>query len=227
MNKNCCSVKTIKEAIKNFIPYTYVLSIYIISILYGIINKPNGGAKNLVTYFDRNTPFVKEFIIAYVSWYFFIYLTFIYLCYKDKNTYYTTLIAYNIGLLICFSIFLLFQTTVPRPSISGDDIFVKLVSTIYTNDKPYNCFPSIHCMTSYLMIRAVYWSKDKNGNHNKVDFIIALIWGTLIMISTLFVKQHVVLDIISAIAVGELLYRIFISSKVSILNRVIKRKLYN
>ncbi|QGU94828.1 hypothetical protein GOM49_06705 [Clostridium bovifaecis] len=139
---------------------------------------------------------MKEFILPYIYGFALIYLRF-----KDKGIYYRTLISLNIGLISCYLIFYFFQTTVARPTLVGTDIFTDLVNIIYNHDRPYNCFPSVHVITTYIVMRGINIVSKK-----KLILLSSNIIGALI-ISTQFVKQHVILDLIAAILLGELIFK--------------------
>ncbi|MBU5483544.1 phosphatase PAP2 family protein [Clostridium sp. MSJ-11] len=190
-----------KERIKsNIFHMLSLVSIPIINVFYALLNNANRGVYTIITEVDRNIPFVKEFIVPYIIWYPFIFLTLFYLCTKDLKIYYRTLISLNLGLIICYITYFLFQTTVPRPILYGDDLFTKLTRIIYYFDKPFNCFPSIHVLTCYLMIKGISFEENLF-----IKFSVYIV-STIIIISTLFVKQHVVLDLVSAILVGEFVF---------------------
>lgn len=80
----------------------------------------------------------------------------------------------------------------------------QLVRTLYTdnNDAPYNCFPSIHCLSSYLLYLAA--RKSPNLKRWVVVCIGVIVWS--IIISTVFVKQHVVMDVFAGIMLGHLIF---------------------
>jgi len=109
-----------------------------------------------------------------------------------------------VGELICFVIYFFFQTTVPRPTIVGDNFFNNLVQWIYAHDRPFNCFPSIHVLTTFTIMLASLHIKNKHVIHHLCIHII----GTLIIISTLFVKQHVIFDMIGSMFLVTFLYGI-------------------
>lgn len=176
------------------------LTFLIIRILYFILNNSSSQTYCLVTDMDKAIPFIKGFIIPYVIWYPFIFGTLLYFCFKDKTTYYITIISINISVMICFIIYFLFQTTVPRPQIYSNDFLSQIVKFIYLTDKPVNCFPSIHVLTSFLMVKGILKSRIKNSINIFVISFIAL----AIIMSTLFVKQHVVLDVMAAILLGDI-----------------------
>lgn len=170
--------------------------------IYEILNNGKRGAYSLVTDFDKATPFLKIFILPYVSWYFFIFLTLAYLCLKDRQIYYKTLLTYIGGLMVCYLTYYFFQTTVPRPELVGNDLLTKMVSLIYAADEPFNAFPSIHAFSSYIMIKAINYSSIRNRVNSFVIKGVAI----SIILSTLFVKQHVVLDVFAAALLGEVIF---------------------
>lgn len=191
-----------KEIIQNFRSLSLMLSIPILNIFYVLLNNAERGAYSLMTDLDRNIPFVKEFIIPYVIWYFFVFGTLVFFCLKDKKVYYQTLLSIDLGLIICYITYFVFQTHVPRPELIGDDILTKLVALIYFKDQPYNAFPSIHVLLSFLMIKG----NNKYQGRNFWNMSLVYINGILIILSTLFVKQHVVLDVFAGIVLGNVVF---------------------
>nr|WP_204616248.1 phosphatase PAP2 family protein [Desulforadius tongensis] len=181
-----------------------MLSIPVSNIFYALLNNSARGAHSMITEIDKAIPFLKIFILPYIIWYPFIFFTLFYLCLRDKKIYFHTLAALNLGLIICYIIYYTYQTTVPRPEVAGKDLLALLVMYIYSSDQPFNCFPSIHCLTSFLMIKGINNSTVKNTfNTTIISFTAAVI-----ILSTLFVKQHVILDVISAILLGDLVFRL-------------------
>ena len=101
---------------------------------------------------DDWIPFVKAFIIPYLLWFPYLYGALIYYCFADRKQYYVTLSSVIFGKLACFSIYYFWQTTVPRPTVVGTDVFSELVRYIYSIDQPVNCFPSIHVLTTFVIM---------------------------------------------------------------------------
>jgi hypothetical protein len=196
---------SIKKLFKeNIIALCFLVSIPLINVFYWMLNNSNRGIYNLVTDIDKATPFVSAFVIPYVLWYPFVFFMFLFLCVKDRDIYYKTLISYDIGVIICYIIYFAFQTTVPRPEIVGSDIFSRLLVIIYSNDQPFNCFPSIHVLNCYLMIKAINACKVSNRKNRLIVFLIS----TIIILSTLFIKQHVILDAFSAMFIGGITFNL-------------------
>ena len=192
-----CSKKDLRD-------FSLMLCIPISLYIFTLIQRNSTFTYSLVTDIDRNIPFLKIFILPYISWYGFVWIVPVYFYFKDRKIYYSTLITYTITVSICCIIYSVFQTEVPRPELIGNDVLTNIINVIYSNDKPVNCFPSIHVLSSFIMIKAVSQSKKKNIFNSLV--IVTL--GTLIIMSTQFVKQHVILDLIFAILLGNIVFNI-------------------
>jgi len=153
---------------------------------------------------DDRIPYVSWFVIFYASWMVILYVAFIYMGLTDRKLYWRTIITYNVAVTISNIIFIVFPTTMPRPDITGNDIFTLLVQFIYSNDEPVNCFPSIHCLTTYLLLIVMNRHKLLTVTWRVVFSI--FFWG--IIASTVFIKQHALVDVIGGIALAEFTYRI-------------------
>lgn len=132
----------------------------------------------------------------------YLYGALIYYCFADRKQYYVTLSSVILGKLTCFSIYYMWQTTVPRPEVVGTDVFSNLVRYIYSIDQPVNCFPSIHVLTTFVIMLAAY----KRREQHRWEYWILTFFGSLIILSTLLTKQHAFLDAVSGIAVASTLY---------------------
>jgi membrane-associated phospholipid phosphatase len=175
-----------------------------LGLLYKLLNTDTREAVILSTKFDELIPFVPAFIVPYILWYAFILGYLFYFWYKDVNIFIKTLSIIVIGELICFVIYFYFQTTVPRPDVAGDRLLVDLVRMIYSHDQPYNAFPSIHVLTTFAIILGNFNTKDRHPFNSAF----VPIMGSLIIVSTLFVKQHYILDMISSIFLSVFIYGI-------------------
>ncbi|OCT11534.1 hypothetical protein A8709_07675 [Paenibacillus pectinilyticus] len=176
-----------------------LLLIPLVGLIYLHLNQNDGTAYSLMTDLDRQIPFIKSFVVPYLSWYGFLAVGFLYLVYRDRKNYIRTLIEFIIGLLLCYSVYAIYQTTVPRPEVAGSDWVSRTVQWVYRSDEPFNCFPSTHVLTAYLLMKA-YLRSTLIAKRYK--FVVAIM-GALIIVSTLFVKQHVLMDIVGAVLVAE------------------------
>jgi membrane-associated phospholipid phosphatase len=186
-------------------PYLlFLLVIPLLARIYEILNSRSDKAVDIGTSIDQAIPFLSVFIIFYILWYGYIFSYLVYFCFKDTKVYLKTLIIIVVAELICFVIYFFFQTTVPRPTIAGDNIFNNLVLWIYSKDQPFNCFPSIHVLTTFIIMLASLHIKNKHLLNNLMIHVL----GSLIIISTLFVKQHVIFDMIGSMFLVTFLYGI-------------------
>lgn len=203
--KNTNILKTeqaMKTHLKNVHPLCYLILFVVTSYIYSIINQSPADAIDVTTRIDEATPFVKEFVIPYLLWYPFIYGMLIYYCFVDRKQYYIALGSMITGKLLCFIVYVFWQTTVPRPDVVGNDIFSQLVRAIYMHDQPVNCLPSIHVLTTFVLMIVVY----KRRENHRWEQAIVTVFGTLIILSTLFTKQHAILDVLAGILVAYGVY---------------------
>lgn len=193
-----------KSLIKKAPYLLFLLVIPLLAKIYELLNSRSHRAVDISTSIDQVIPFLSVFIIPYILWYAYIFCYLIYFCFKDTKVYLKTLTLIVVAELICFVIYFFFQTTVPRPTIEGNNIFNHLVLWIYENDLPFNCFPSIHVLTTFVIMLASLHIKNKHLINNVCIHVV----GTLIIISTLFVKQHVIFDMIGSMFLVTFLYGI-------------------
>jgi membrane-associated phospholipid phosphatase len=170
--------------------------------VYFLLNHTSGRVYNLATVFDQMIPFIKYFALPYVVWYPFVMITLLGLMKRQPRLYVTTLISCLMGLALSYTFFILAQTTTPRPPIDGHDLFTRVVLYIYHADKPYNSFPSIHVLISFVLFRACA------RLNIRAPIFTASVRGFAVMIilSTLFIKQHTLLDVAGGIVFGDLLF---------------------
>lgn len=150
------------------------------------------------TAFDEKIPFIEFFIIPYMLWFAFIAATFAYFFFRDKEGFYRLTIFLFSGM----TLFLIISTIYPngqilRPTVfERDNIFVDMVKQLYIADTPTNIFPSLHVYNTIGACIAIMHS-EKLKQFKKIQYG-SLILGTLIILSTMFLKQHSVLDVIGA-----------------------------
>lgn len=150
------------------------------------------------TSLDKKIPFIEFFIIPYLFWFVFMVVTVFYFFFTNKNEFYQ-LVSF---LIIGMTLFLIISTLWPngqalRPThFERDNIFVDLVKNLYITDTPTNVFPSIHVYNTlgcYIAIRRSEQLKNIKWVQN-----ITLATTTLIILSTMFLKQHSFLDVVGA-----------------------------
>ena len=160
---------------------------------------------------DDMIPFVEYFIVPYLLWFVYVAAVFVYLFFKNRREFY----QYCIFLFTGMTLFLIVSTLYPnghllRPNtFARNNIFTFAVQILYQADTATNIFPSLHVYNSIAAHRAVANSETLAGNRLSRGGSFVLMVS--IILATMFLKQHSVLDVISGILLGlvmeQLVYR--------------------
>ena len=154
---------------------------------------------NIMLPIDEKIPLVPAFILIYVLGFPFWLWNGILVAREDKETCSQVLLAVMLAKLACGIIYIFYPTTMIRPEVTGTDFCSSLVKLIYSVDKPYNLMPSIHCMDSWFCWRGISGCKKVPDWYKKFSLILAV----LICLSTLLVRQHVIIDVPTGILMAE------------------------
>lgn len=155
---------------------------------------------------DDYIPFIEYFIVPYLLWFVFITVCGLYIFFTDKKEFYK-MAAFGI---IGMTLFLIICTVFPnglylRPrTFARDNIFVNMVKMLYATDTSTNVLPSIHVYLSLTVSIAIKRSKrlEKKQWVKVATYIMAF----LIILSTMFLKQHSVTDVIAAFVLAIAAY---------------------
>lgn len=154
---------------------------------------------------DRAWPLVPYWSIVYGALYLFVILLPVFVVRHDELIR-RTLRAYLlcwITAYLCF--FVLYPTAAPRPAVvTGEGFGVWGLRALYSADPPHNCLPSLHVAHSFVSALAVLRVHRGLG-------AVTLAAGALVALSTLFTKQHYVLDVASGIVLALVAWRIFLA----------------
>ena len=159
------------------------------------------------TTFDEYIPFVEYFIIPYLLWFVFIAAVMLYFFFTDVPGFYRMANLMFTGM----TIFLIISTLFPngqnlRPMVfERDNIFVDMVRMLYRADTCTNVFPSLHVFNSLSACIAIYESAELR-KHRAVSTGAYILAG-LIILATMFLKQHSVLDVMAAFVMAYVLYQ--------------------
>jgi membrane-associated phospholipid phosphatase len=92
----------------------------------------------------------------------------------------------------------------PRPvEVSGDDFATWSLRALYGADPPYNCFPSIHVAHSFVSALTIARVHRRLG-------VVTLVSAGLVALSTLYTKQHYVVDVIAGVLLALAAYALFL-----------------
>lgn len=145
----------------------------------------------LATWLDRRTPLLPLFVVPYLALFPFLVLGFALLFNTPvAGAFYATIIVAQLAAAL-FWYFL--PTGVHRPRHMHPGAMTSLIKMVYGHDGEANAFPSAHVFGSF--ITSYYLALAYPD--------LALVWwiaGFFIALSTVFVKQHNLLDVIGGLA---------------------------
>jgi membrane-associated phospholipid phosphatase len=178
----------------------FLLAVFLNSFGYtgAQILRPNGVL--VMTWIDSMIPFVPQFIVAYAL-YFPVALLPFFLYWKDYKAYKTMALSLAAVLAIAIIIFLVFQTSITRADVDPQkDIFNWGVWQVYQWDAPLNALPSLHVAIPTIATLFVYLRNRKLG--------LAILPITIaIILSTVFIKQHAILDVLAGLVLAFAIFK--------------------
>lgn len=180
---------------------------------------------NVADLIDRMIPFIKCFIVPYYIWFLFIPFVGVYLLFEDELTFKKFQTSFIAGMLL-FLIFNTFFTTsinIRPVVVYGSDIFSVLIRGLYEIDTPTNVFPSMHVFTTVIALVAMLRAK-RGLRHNVLGKVSLITLSVLIILSTMFLKQHAVVDVIGGILLGAvcwLMQEVPVFAKNSLIEKVL------
>src|SRR5436305_8497862 len=136
---------------------------------------------------DRAVPLQPIWALVYGSLYLFLILLPVFVVRQEEQIR-RTVLAYLMVWITAYVFFFVYPTLAPRPAkVMGQGFVVWSLRFLYSADPPYNCFPSLHVAHSFLSALTCY------RVHRGVG-IGGAICASLVGLSTLYTKQHYVLD---------------------------------
>jgi len=123
-------------------------------LIYPVLNH-GPGKIFLRTPLDRAIPLVPVMVIPYLSLIPLIIVAVVVFAIADVRRVQALAVAVTLALLASYLVYALAQSYVIRPSPPGRDWLAAAVRHVYSLDRPYNDFPSLH--TSLATIVAVSW----------------------------------------------------------------------
>lgn len=211
--------KVYEWSIKAHIPYLFMaITLYIIKLLmYTISSKINPNGHILEMEIDKHIPFIKYFVIFYLTYYFMPIILLWIVSFKDKNKFYLCIIAIFITCFLSNIVYCIYNVKAVRPDYINpnmsildirkfDHIFDYLVAKVYLIDPSgLNCLPSIHsALGVYMMILSISFDKEKRINIFLT--IIGVTSSLMCIVSTVFIKQHYFIDTILGVLLAIIVY---------------------
>lgn len=168
-----------------------VAGVYLSSKVYTLLNH-GPAVVFLKTPLDDLIPVVTPFVIPYVSLEPFIYASLILFLLFRTRFFQSAALSLISAFWISFVFYFFLQSVMVRPLLPGQDLLTQMIRDVYIGDNPFNDFPSLH--TSLSTILALHWRRLDA----RVGTLVT-IWVALIVLSTVFIKQHYVPDLVAGL----------------------------
>jgi membrane-associated phospholipid phosphatase len=152
---------------------------------------------------DRAVSLQPAWMLVYGSLYVFIGVLPL-MVVRQRELFRRALAGYLAVMLFAYAGFLAYPTLAPRPDVvPGGGFAAWSLRLTYEIDTPYGCFPSLHVAWAFVSALTCY------RVHAGVGWVAAC-WAVLISVSTLYTKQHYVVDVIVGAAAAFAAYGTFI-----------------
>ncbi len=169
-------------------------------LIYEFLNQQPRDIHVIKIQIEESIPFLPFFSIPYILFVPLLVISLVYFVFLSQN-FYAPSISFISCQLIANVVYTFYQTTVTRPDIISSNLYSSLVTYIYSVDRPYNCFPSLHVSLSLICL--FYWTKAFPIVKLPLSaFVFSII------LSTVFIKQHYILDVVGGISLAILSFYI-------------------
>lgn len=155
---------------------------------------------------DRVMPLTPAWIGVYASLYMCAFLLPLVVV-RGNELFRQAMKAYLFVMIASYIGFWLYPTIAPLTEKETVNGFAEWsLQLMYDIDQPYGCFPSLHVAYAFVGALACY------RMHRGVG-IVATAWSVLIGLSTVYTKQHFVVDAIAGGALGLAAYWLFLKDR--------------
>ncbi|MCR5742809.1 MAG: phosphatase PAP2 family protein [Lachnospiraceae bacterium] len=153
---------------------------------------------------DDLIPFCEYFVIPYSMWFAAFPSALVYLMIVDKKEFQDLWFIMFTGMNICFIINIIMPTGLDlRVDIPDRNFCAFFVNTLWKADGPVNVCPSMHCSSCSSVIIVALKSKALNGH--RALRIGTILLNLLIIVSTVMIKQHSIIDVVCGVLLSVLL----------------------
>ncbi len=174
-------------------------------ILYFLIQSLIGTSEyNLLMGIDEKIPFIPPFIWVYHTMIPVVILTAVFL-FQNRDIFLGLIFSFIFSGIVMCLFYIFFPSFYPRELfVDVSTVSGWLIEMTRFIDAPHNTFPSGHVTFAWLLLFFVNLSQYTR----KYSWIKILYfsWAVLVSISTLTLKQHFIVDVISGIALATLSY---------------------
>lgn len=152
---------------------------------------------------DDLIPLAPAYVVPYVTLRPMLYLSALAFLLFRARVYRSAAWSMTVIFVVSYAFYAFLQSYMVRPDVSGTDLLASMLRDVYAGDQPYNDFPSLHASLSTMI--ALHWLRVDR----RAGAPIAL-WASLVAISTVFVKQHYLPDLVAGVLLGAVVSVFFL-----------------
>lgn len=159
---------------------------------------------------DKRIPFCEYFVIPYFLWFIYIAATVaVFFFFLNLGDFYRLCMYLFSGMTVFLIVSWLYPNGLSlRPeSFPRNNLCTRLVKALYSTDTSTNVLPSIHVYNSICVHTAII--KNAFLNRKKLLCTGSCVLMILIILSTMFLKQHSVIDVLTGILMAAVFYPLF------------------
>lgn len=189
-------IKKILYVVVTLLPMAIYMVIYMPTFFWVESLEPAGGFHIIHTAIDDLIPVVEVFIIPYALWLPYLVIGMIAIAIRSRKLSRKTSYMLMAGMTLFIIISLAYPNALElRAQIPDrENIFMDLIKYLHSIDTPTDVLPSLHVYDAVVVAAGLHLTfKDK-----KVLLVLSDILTVLIVLSTMFIKQHSIIDVISA-----------------------------
>lgn len=203
-------MKNLLKKYSHIWPILVYLPIYLVWF-FSLENRTGVSIRIIESPLDSLIPFNEWFVIPYFMWFPFIAVSVSYFFFKDKWEYYRLCGILILGMTITLVIYTFDPNGVAlRPDLSAlsrENPALSVLRLLHKADTSTNVCPSLHVYNSLAICLAVMTSKHLKKKIWIKAFVLILTF--FICLSTVFLKQHSVVDVFYAFLLAGVLAPFF------------------
>lgn len=195
--KKCRFLNWIRKISYSFLPLAAFLITLLVSFFFNMWWGKHEGMQVFIT-LDDFVPTISEFVYVYYLTFPTLFVMYLYLATVNRADTYNISLAMIASFAISGFFYYFLQTQMIKPDFVSSGSFAdELMIATWNIGYPVNCFPSQHCFMGISM-NIVAFSQKKMKWWARALFSLI---GILVILSTVLIKQHFVLDFFASFVI--------------------------
>lgn len=194
--ENKSLIKKILYVVVTLLPMAVYMVVYMPTFFWVESLNPAGGFHIIHTAIDDMIPVIEGFIIPYALWLPYLVAGMIAIAIRSRKISRKTSYMLMAGMTLFIIISLAYPNALELRAQLPDreNIFMDCIAYLHSIDTPTDVLPSLHVYDALAVAAGIHFAfREKKALLISSDILCALI-----VLSTMFIKQHSVIDVISA-----------------------------